>query len=207
MKHLPLFESQNLRMTSLDLEKDPQASSFWTHELEIAARLREDQPARPMAVFEVKKLYEKWQKEADDSNRQFVFAIRKRQTDQQNGSNGDGPDKNAILGVLRIMDIEWVHGAAYLDLIMGHEQDWQSFAREALDLALRYAFDELSLFRVTTVIAEHNQAAQDLFDQANFTLEVRQRQAIYANLRAWDKLHFGLLRPEWKMQQLAGVEA
>ena len=206
MKHLPLFESQNLRLTSLDLEKDPQASAFWTYELETAAKLREDQPARPMAVFEVKKLYERWQKEADDSNRQFVFAIRRRNTDHSNGnSNGDG--KDAIIGVLRIKHIEWVHGAAYLDLIMGDEQDWQGFAREALDLALRYAFDELSLFRVTTVIAEHNQAANDLFEQANFTLEVRQRQAVYWNLRAWDKLYFGLLRPEWKMQQLAGVEA
>ncbi len=207
MKHLPLFESQHLRLTWLDPEKDPQASAFWTHQLETAARLREDQPARPMAIFEVKKLYEKWQKDAEESNRQFVFAIRKRQTEPTNGSNEDSQGKDAILGVLRIMDIEWVHGAAYLDLIMGDEQDWQSFAREALDLALRYAFDELSLFRVTTVIAEHNQAATDLFDQANFTLEVRQRQAVYANLRAWDKLYFGLLRPEWKMQQLAGVEA
>jgi RimJ/RimL family protein N-acetyltransferase len=204
MKHQPLFESQNLRLTSFDLEKDPQASAFWTYELETATKLREDQPARPMAVFEVKKLYERWQKEADDSNRQFVFAIRRRKTDQ---SNGSAEDQDTIIGVLRIKHIEWVHGAAYLDLIMGDQQDWQSFSREALDLALRYAFDELSLFRVTTVIAEHNQAANDLFNQANFTLEVRQRQAVYWNLRAWDKLYFGLLRPEWKMQQLAEMEA
>ena len=43
--------------------------------------------------------------------------------------------------------------------------------------------------------------------QANFTLEVRQRQSVYWNKRSWDKLYFGLLRPEWKMQQLAGVSA
>lgn len=202
MKHLPLFESQHLQLTPIDLDKDSQIIASWTYELDNAARLREEQPARPMAVFEVKKLYEKWQKDAEESNRQFLFAIRKRSHAQ---NNGDSPD--SIIGVMRIKDIEWVHGAAYLDLIIGDDQEWQSFAREALDMALRYAFDELSLFRVTAVIAEHNHAANQLFENANFTLEVRQRQAVYWNKRAWDKLYFGILRPEWKMQQLAGVGA
>ena len=111
------------------------------------------------------------------------------------------------MGVLRIASIAWVHGAAFLDLIIGNTQDFRDCAREALDLALRYAFDELSLFRVTTVVAEHNQEAHELFQQANFTLEVRQRQALYWQKRNWDKLWFGLLRPEWKMQQMAEVAA
>ncbi len=78
MKHKPLFESQHLRLTPIDPEKDAQAVASWTYELEIAARLREEQPARPMATFEVKKLYERWQKDADETNRQFLFAIRLR---------------------------------------------------------------------------------------------------------------------------------
>jgi len=199
---MPLFESQNLRLTPIDPDKDGQAVASWTYELDIAARLREDKPARPMAAFEVKKLYERWQKEADESNRQFLFAIRLRSEQPEAQGTADG-----IIGVLRLKHIEWVHGAAYLDLIFGNPSDWRRFAREALDLALRYAFDELSLFRVTAVIAEHNQPANELFEQANFTLEVRQRQAVYFEKRSWDKLYFGLLRPEWKMQQLAGVGA
>jgi RimJ/RimL family protein N-acetyltransferase len=201
MKHVPLFESQFLQLMPIDPEKDAQAMASWTYDLENAARLREDQPTRPMAALEVKKLTERWQKDGEESNRQFLFAIRRRDTQSKNG-DGDG-----MVGVLRIKHIEWVHGAAYLDLIIGAREDWQSFAREALDLALRYAFDELSLFRITAVIPEHNQDAYDLFERANFTLEVRQRQAVYWNKQAWDKLYFGLLRPEWKMQQLAGVGA
>jgi len=199
MKHMPLFESQNLRLTPVDLDKDSQAIANWTYELEIAARLREEQPARPMAVFEVKKVYERWQKESDESRNQFLFAIRLRST--QNA------DSDPILGVLRINRIEWVHGAAYLDLVIADHSDWQSYAREALELALRYAFDELNLFRVTAVIAEHNQDANNLYEEANFTLEVRQRQSVYWNKRSWDKLYFGLLRPEWKLQQMTGVTA
>lgn len=214
MKHKPLFESQHLRLTPIDPEKDAQAVASWTYELEIAARLREEQPARPMATFEVKKLYERWQKDADETNRQFLFAIRLRSdcavpasAEAAGAQTASADTSDEIIGVVRIKHIEWVHGAAFLDLILGEPANWQCFAREALDLALRYAFDELSLFRVTAVIAEHNQPANALFEQANFTLEVRQRQAVYWNKRTWDKLYFGLLRPEWKMQQLAGVGA
>lgn len=199
MKHTPLFESENLRLTAIDAEKDAQAVSAWTYALETAARLREDQPARPLASMEIKKIYERWQKSAEETTRQFLFAIRKREN--------QNTDHDTVIGILRIMDVEWVHGAAFLDLIFGEPNDWQSYARETLDMALRYAFEELSLFRVTSVIPEHNQAANELFASANFTLEVRQRQAVYWNKRAWDKLYFGLLRPEWKMQQLAEVSA
>lgn len=188
MRNMPLFESNTLRLTPIDLDKDPQVIASWTYDLEIARRLREE-PARPMPAFEVKKIYEQWQKEVEE-NRQFLFAIR--------CNSGDD-----VIGVFRVTYIAWVHGAAFMDLIIGDPQDWQAHAHEALDLALRYVFEELALFRVTAVVAEHDQAANNLYEQARFTLEVRQRQALYWNQRTWDKLFFGMLRPEWKMQKLA----
>lgn len=202
MKPVQLFESENLRLTPIDVDRDAQGIASWTYELDTAAKMREDQPVRPMAVFEVKKLYEKWTKESDENSRQYLFAIRKREP-----NNTDGAEQEPIIGVLRIMYIQWVHGAAYIDLIFGSHQDWERYAREVLDMGLRYAFDELGLFRVTAVIAEHNNHAHSLFEQANFTLEIRQRQSVYWNRRSWDKLYFGLLRPEWKMQRLAEVNA
>lgn len=199
MKHKPLFESEHLRLTPIDLDKDSQVISSWTYDLDTAAKLREDRPARPLAGIEIKKIAERWMKDSEDTNRQFLFAIRLREMQNTETDN--------VIGVLRIMQIEWVHSAAYLDLIISDQDQWQSFAQEALEMALRYAFDELGLFRITAVIAEHNQPANALFEQANFTLEVRQRQTVYWNRRAWDKLYYGLLRAEWKMQQLAEVRA
>jgi RimJ/RimL family protein N-acetyltransferase len=198
MNHVPLFEGKSILLTPIEPDKDAPAIANWTYDLDTAARLREEAPARPMAVFEVKSLYERWQKEANETRRQYLFAIRT--PDDQTG-------ENRMIGVLRVCHIEWVHGAAYLDLIMGNPQDWEKFGHETLDLALQYAFEEMGLFRVTAVIAEHNQPASNLFSQANFTLEVRQRQAVYWNKRAWDKLYYGLLRPEWKLQRLAEAAA
>lgn len=198
MYHIPLFESQHLRLTPINPEKDAQAIASWTNELEIAASLREGQPARPMAPLEVKKLYEHLQKDSEESQRQFLFAIH-----LQNGA----PETDEPIGVLRIKNIEHVHGASFLDLILADPCHWQDYAREALELALRYAFDELNLFRVTAVIAGHNQRASQLYEEANFTLEVRQREAVFWNKQAWDKLYFGMLRPEWKMLRAAEVVA
>ena len=193
MSTMPLFESNTLRLTPVDLDKDPQVIASWTYNLEIARRLREE-PARPMPAFEVKKVYEGWQKEASE-NRQFLFAIRCKES--------AGPAEPDAIGIFRISYVAWVHGTAFLDLIIGNPQDWQLYAQEALEMALRYAFEELGLFRVSAVVAEHDRAANDLFEQARFTLEVRQRQALYWNKRTWDKLIFGLLRPEWKLQKMA----
>lgn len=185
----PLFESLHLRLTPMDADKDPQVIAAWTYDLDIARRLREDLPARPMPLHEVKRLTEQWQKDVEAS-KQYLFAIRKMDSDE-------------VIGVIRISFISWVHGAAFLDLIIGSPSNFEMYSREALDLALRYAFDELSLFRLTVVIAEHDELACDLYQTANFTLEVRQRQAIYWKKQSWDKLFFGILRPEWKMLQTA----
>lgn len=193
MYHVPLFESQHLRLTSIDPDKDAQVIAAWTSELDVAASLREEHPARPMAPFEVKKLYERIQKEADEYRRQFLFAIRLH----ENSSS----EQNPIIGVMRIKHIEYVHGASFLDLLLADPQNWQAYAHEALELALCYAFDELNLFRVTAVVASHNHLARQLFEEANFTLEVRQRETVYWEKKFWDKLYYGILRPEWKMQQ------
>ena len=187
MKSIPLFNSQNLRLTPVDPEKDAQVIAKWSYDLETASKLRGEQPARPMPAFEVKRVFDKWQKDADD-NKQFMFAIRHNNSDE-------------VMGVVRICYITWVHGAAFIDLILSDIQHWSAFGREALELALHYAFDELSLFRVTAVVAEYDEAAHDLYRQANFILEVRQRQALYRKDCTWDKLYYGMLRPEWKMQQ------
>jgi RimJ/RimL family protein N-acetyltransferase len=202
MKHNSLFESKRLLLTAIDLEKDMRSIASWTYDLEITAKMRESQPARPMAAFEVKKLFEQWQKESEENNRQFLFCIRARQTQEDAQTS-----QSSIIGVARITQIEWVHGAAFLDLILGDEKAWQAYAQEALSMVLRYAFEELGLFRVTSIVPEHNRQAIELFEQSQFTLEVRQRQAVYWNRRTWDKFFFGLLRPEWEIQQPAEVNA
>ena len=57
MNHIPLYDGRNIRLTPIDLEKDPQIVANWTCRFEIARRLT-DNAAHPLTVFEVKKVFE-----------------------------------------------------------------------------------------------------------------------------------------------------
>ena len=185
MKTSPLYVGKMLRLTPLNIEKDAPIASQWTYQPEVAERFREG-PANPMTVFEVKKIFENWVKEAEDSGRNFVFAFRPRLDEE-------------MLGFLRIAHVQWVHGAGTINLVIGESQAWETHAQEALEMALNYVFDELNLFRVTMRVSEDDLAARELLLEARFTLEVRQRQAVYRSGQYFDRMSFGMLRPEWQI--------
>ena len=192
MNHIPLYDGRNIRLTPIDLEKDPQIVANWTCRFEIARRLT-DNPAHLLTVFEVKKVFEGWLKEVEKGTGSYLYALRERSDDR-------------LVGFMHIAGVAWVHGAATFDLVLGEGEDWKHFAREALEMTLRYAFDELNLFRVTARVEEHDEPAQDLYRAAQFFLEVRQRQAVFHNGRYWDRLSFGMLRPEWMTFQSQMLE-
>jgi RimJ/RimL family protein N-acetyltransferase len=191
MNHRPLFEGRKLQLTPIDLEKDPAVVAQWTTDLILARRLRSEQPVRPLAVFEVRKVLDNWIKERERSKNAFLYALRPL-------------DDDSLIGMIRISSVMWVHGAADLDLMIGSADYWAAYAQDALSLGLQYAFDELNLFRIRVWVEENDVPACALYSSANFYLEVRQRQAVYHQGRYWDMLHYGLLRPEWAVyfQQL-----
>lgn len=186
--YIPVFQSRNLALTPIELDSDSAAASEWSSDARVAAWLRDGQPARPLSAFEVKKKFEEWLKASVEQHRSFFYALRTR-------------DDNRLIGFLRIGFVMWVHSAGNFDLILAGAQDRTVLGAEALELAMRYAFDELNLFRVSTHIAEHDWQTMQMYEQARFFLEVRQRQAVYHAGRYWDRLHFGMLRPEWLAYQ------
>lgn len=181
-----VFESRELRLTPLHIEQDAPVLAQWSQNLEIARRLRSDQPAQPLSVSEARKVFEAWLKEVETSHRNTLFALRPQEDER-------------LVGFLRIIGILWLHGTANFDLLLGDEEDRMRYADEALALGLKYAFEELHLFRVSAQVPEYDVAGRALYDRARFTLEVRQRQAVFHEGRTWDRLQFGMLRPEWEV--------
>ena len=193
MNHRPLFEGRKLRLTPIDLEKDSPVVAQWTTDLVLARRLRFEQPARPLAVFEARKVLETWIKDNERLKNAFSYALRPLNDD-------------SLIGMIGISGVMWVHGAAVLNLMIGNSENWSAYAQEALNLGLQYAFDELNLFRIQVQVEENDVPGCELYSSANFFLEVRQRQAVYHQGRYWDRLHYGLLRPEWAVySQQVGV--
>jgi RimJ/RimL family protein N-acetyltransferase len=180
----PLFEAQDIRLGPIDHEKDPEVESKWTHDSEFM-RLMELKPVRPLAPAMVKKQYEALEKEIEEAKNLFYFTIRARQDDR-------------LLGKAVLEWIDWSNGNGYLRLGIGSGQDrGQGLGTQALGLLLRFAFAELSLFRVTIVIPEYCRAGIALVRKFGFVEEVRRRKALLRDGQEFDLLAFGLLRSEW----------
>lgn len=179
-----LFEGQHVRFAPPDAERDAEIVSKWSHDLEYL-RLQSADIARPLSPFQVRKQYEDWDKETEKHNA-FNFAMRLTADDR-------------LIGLARLYRIEWTHGASSLQIGIGDRNDrGKGYGTEALRLLLRYAFDELNLFRLAASTVEYNAGAIRFLERAGFVVEVRRRQAVQRDGKRWDVVMLGLLRDAWK---------
>jgi RimJ/RimL family protein N-acetyltransferase len=184
-----LFQGQSIYLAGIDREKDAEVESRWTHQPNYI-RMLSSEPVHPMPPSIIKKRYEEIEKEIDQKRNQFYFTIHKKDS---------GEDENGrLLGFVHIFWIEWPNGAASIRLGIGSPQDWhKGYGGEALDLALRYCFNEINLYRLNAQIPEYNPAARHLFERAGFYEEIRQREFLERDGQRWDLILLGLLSEEW----------
>ena len=183
-----LFESSRLRLGPIDHEKDPEVESRWTHDPVYLHGLGLD-PARPLSPAQMKKRYEAVEKSIEESHNTFHFMIRSKEDER-------------LIGMARIEWIEWSHGAGNLRLAIGDVKDRrQGYGSEVMELLLRFAFDELNLYRLSAVAGEDNLAGLGLLKKFGFVEEVRRRKALLRNGQYLDMIHLGLLRNEWQPRQ------
>ncbi len=186
----PLFAGDLIVLTSIDHDKDAEVEAKWTHDPHYL-RMVDMKPARPLSVAQVKKAYEKIEKDAEESKNSFHFAIRAKQVEPG--------DPGRLVGFIRLEWIEWNHGTGWVKIGIGSPDDRRKgYGGQALDLTLRYAFAELNLYRLTAVVQEYNQPALGLFKKAAFVEEVCRRKALHRDGKTWDKIHLGILRQEWE---------
>jgi RimJ/RimL family protein N-acetyltransferase len=179
-----LYQGEHIRLGAIDYEKDPAVESGWTHD-SVYLHTLGTKIARPLSAEQVKKRYETIEKEVDESKNIFYFTIRSKQ---------DG----SLLGYIRLFWIEWTNATGGIQIAIGNpEERGQAYASEALGLALRFAFQELNLYRLSAFAAEDDPAGIELLQKAGFTEEVRRRKAIQRDGQTCDSLLMGLLRDEW----------
>lgn len=107
-----------------------------------------------------------------------------------------------LLGDIQLANIDWRHRTASLGVGIARAADrGQGYGLDATLTLLRYGFQHLDLHRVSASTAECNVAMQHILETCGFTLEGREREAIYAAGRRWDRLTYGLLRAEFDMQR------
>lgn len=125
---------------------------------------------------------------AAGSGRDFLFAVRPA---------GD----STLVGFLEIDGILWNQGVCGLSLAVGTPYRGRGFGREALALALNFAFYELNLRRVQLTVFSYNRPAIGLYHKLGFTKEGTYREFVQRDGEVHDMYLYGMLRREWDHRQ------
>lgn len=108
--------------------------------------------------------------------------------------------EDLIIGSIDLAGIDWTAHSAWVGIGIGEREYWsRGFGTEAMQLVLRFAFEELNLKRVNLTVFEFNERAYRSYLKCGFKEEGRERQFLLRDERRWDLIHMGILQEEWQV--------
>lgn len=129
--------------------------------------------------------------------REWIESLGKSPTDCVFGIALKGADR--LIGVTGLHQVDARNRSAMFGINIGDTAfQGRGYGREATELALRYAFEELNLNRVELSVYADNWRAIRLYQKVGFVQEGCARQARYSNGRYQDEYRFAMLRSEWE---------
>jgi RimJ/RimL family protein N-acetyltransferase len=175
-----LFRGQKIRLTAVSKEDLPTITRWY--EDASFGRLFDAKPALPKSEAQWTKRLEKIEKDEDG----YFFAIRRLEDD-------------LLIGIAELDGILWTHQNCWLSIGLGDRANWgQGYGREAMELLLKYAFNELNMHRVQLTVFSYNERAIALYEGLGFTREGIYREHLHRDGRRYDMYLYGLLRSEWE---------
>lgn len=176
----PLFTGRLLRLATPQPE-DADTFARWSTD-DMYGRLLDDDPVRPLAPGH----FSYFNSSSSDS---FYFHLRTLDQDQ-------------LIGFVVLFNIKWASQTAEMAIGIGEPQyRGKGYGSDALSLLLRYAFDELNLYRIGLSVMRYNEAAIRAYERAGFMLEGARRGMVQRAGQRHDLVLYGILRDEWQARQ------
>jgi RimJ/RimL family protein N-acetyltransferase len=177
-----IWQGEHVQLTAVTKD-DAAAVSRWYQDAGFL-RLMDANWVRPRNAEELEKRFEEWQK----SDQGLTFAVRA----VANGS---------LIALVSLEDILWSHGVAWLGIGVGDREQWgKGYGSEAMELILRYGFNELNLHRIQLTVFQYNERAIALYEKLGFQREGVYREFMQRDGKRYDMYLYGLLRREWEDQ-------
>lgn len=108
-------------------------------------------------------------------------------------------EDGTLIGVAYVAAISESNRHCAIGITIGDRAYWgKGFGRDAMQVVLRYCFDELGMHRVATETFEYNLAWRKLVAWAGFTKEGVERDYLFRDDCYWDKEIYGLLEDEYR---------
>ena len=175
-----LFRGRLVRLTAPQ-EEDAEILARWSEDAAYLRDLDTDY-ARPLSP---KELAERLDSARSDANT-VEFHLRTLEGDR-------------LIGLVALHSIEWNNRTALLAIGIGEPgYRGKGYGTDALHLVLRYAFDELNLYRVGLDVIESNRRAIRAYEKVGFQREGALRGAVLHDGQRTDLLLMGILRDEWQ---------
>jgi RimJ/RimL family protein N-acetyltransferase len=155
----------------------------WDRDTEYT-RLLEIHPVRLRGVTEVRRMLEQ-----ELTNRNFFFGI-------------EALSENRMIGFIGVFMVRYHHGDCMVGIGIGEPQyRGKGYGTEAMQLLLRFAFEELNMHRVSLMVVAGNARAIRSYEKSGFVLEGRARGADRRMGMRQDVVFMGILRTEWNARR------
>ena len=105
------------------------------------------------------------------------------------------------IGIISLMNLSEANASADLSVIVGEAKDRdRGLGTEAIQVILRYAFEDLGLNRVGLSVFEFNEAAISTYENLGFQREGRMQGAVRRDGEYHDAILMRLLASEWRQR-------
>lgn len=154
----------------------------WLRDIEVIRTIYRLEYLLPIQFSEVESYVENLQKSKNDC----LFAIYYKKDNQ-------------FIGTQRIGHIDWRAGLADMGIMIGNRQYWgKGLATDALSVSCDYAFNELSLRKLTGGTPASNIAMYKCFEKIGFKREGSLRKNLLISGKYIDHYLYGLFRKEFR---------
>ena len=105
-----------------------------------------------------------------------------------------------LIGTANIVDIDWKNRTAFHGMMLGAKDiRGKGFGVDTIMATMRYAFDELGLFRLDGSMIEYNRVSQYVYcEKCAWQVEGRQRGSYFRKGMRWDKVVVGVTVDDYR---------
>ena len=105
-----------------------------------------------------------------------------------------------LIGHIHLEEIYWSHRLCRdLGILIGEKEEWsRGYGTEAMELLMRYAFEELGLHRLELMTFDFNERGMRVWAKCGFRQEGVMRRARLANGEWRDLIFYALLEEEYR---------
>ena len=110
-------------------------------------------------------------------------------------------NNNKHIGNIKLEPISLYHQTATLGIMLGSKDEWgKGYAKEAINILIRYSFNHLNLRKINLGVVESNINALKLYEKLGFKIEGKQTNQGYYNHKLDNVILMGLFKEDYDLR-------